>query len=351
MKKLIVLVAALLLIGTAAFAQMMSDVTISGEVETRWLNDYTNKAFEQNPEVIVGVNATVDENSSVYIELEEGPRAEFTGTSDATFPFDKAYFTLDLGGIFDLPVGVTVRTGFDEYDPFDAAKVTFGEWEDVIGTDAHAWGNEINVAATEQVAIRVLWANDFALKQFAAGVAVTYDPIYVETSFVTSGEDASAGSIESGAEFAMDVADGINVGAAVTMYYDLEDATTTDSLWKLGAAVTATYNDMATLGVAFRGMTDSEVNSLQIDLSAMPTEMVGVFVAVGLGLDDAVYPEMLDSIEGSVQVMLGPSTWYFGVISVTDSARTGAIIAREKSDFVTPANDSLSAFVRGELKY
>jgi hypothetical protein len=168
MKKLIVLVSALLLVSMAAVA---SDVTLTGEVETRWLHDFTNKAFQQGPEVIVGVNATVDENASVYIELEEGPRAEFAATSAATFDFDKAYFTLDLGGIFDLPVGVTVRTGFDEYDTFDAVKVTFGEWEDVIGTDSHSWGHEVNIAATEQVAIRVLWANDFGLKDFAAGVA------------------------------------------------------------------------------------------------------------------------------------------------------------------------------------
>jgi hypothetical protein len=345
MKKLIVLVSALLLVSMVAVA---SDVTLSGEVESRWLHDFTNKAFQQAPEVIVGVNATVDENASVYIELEEGPRAEFAGTSAATFDFDKAYFTLDLGGIFDLPVGVTVRTGFDEYDTFDAVKVTFGEWEDVIGTDSHSWGHEVNIAATEQVAIRVLWANDFGLKDFAAGVAVTYDPLYVEASYVNDGEDMGKGDIEAGVEFGMDVADGIALAAAATVDFDLEDSVTGDSDWTLGAAVAGTYNDMATLGVAFKGMTDSEVNSMQIDINAMPTDMIGVYVAIGLGLDDAVYPEMLDSFEGSVMAMIGPSTWYFGVLQIADG---GVGIAREKSDFVNPGTDSLSVFVRGELKY
>jgi hypothetical protein len=105
---------------------------------------------------------------------------------------------------------------------------------------------------------------------------------------------------------------------------------------------------MATLGVAFKGMTDSEVNSMQIDINAMPTDMIGVYVAIGLGLDDAVYPEMLDSFEGSVMAMIGPSTWYFGVLQIADG---GVGIAREKSDFVNPGTDSLSVFVRGELKY
>jgi hypothetical protein len=352
MKKLIVLVSALLLVGFIAGA---SDVTLTGEVEMRWLHDFnlgglkagdpltTVGSFLTGPQAELILKAVVDDNASVYLEIEEA--------AGSVGVFDKANFTLNLGGIFDLPVGVKVITGWDEYDMFDAVKVTMGEYEDVIGTDIIAWGHQVDIMVNDMVSLRALWANDFGVKGFAAGIAVTYDPIYVEVSLVqddSTPEDFGKGDIEAGLEFAMEAAEGINVGAAVTMDYDIEDAVSGDSDWMLGAAVALNYMDMAKLGVAFKGMTDSEVNSMQIDIEAMPTDMIGLSLVAGLGLDDAVYAEMFDSFEGAVKMMVGPSTWYLGVLWIADG---GVGIAREKSDFTTPATDSMSVFMRGELKY
>ena len=346
MRKLIVLVSALLLVSMVAIA---SDVTLSGEVEQKWAQDFNAKAYTENPQVEVKLDAVVDDNASLYIEFEEA-------APNIGFNFDKAHFTLDLGGIFDLPVGVTLRTGWDEYDQFDAVKVTFGEYEDIIGSDTQTWGHEVNIAATEQVALRVLWGNDPGLEYYSAGVAVTYDPVYVEVSYVNISsaigvvtEDAAKGDIEAGVEFMQEVADGIDVAAAATLDFDLEEDTTGDSHWAYGAALQGTYNDMVTVGAALRGEQDSEASSLQVDISATPVENVTVFLVAGLGLDSDIYADAFESFEGSVMFMLGPSTWYAGLLWSADTAVN--VIASEKADFVAEVPDMMAIFMRAELKY
>jgi len=367
MKRLIVLVSALLLVSMVAIA---SDVTFSGEVEMKWMNDFNNKKYTEDPQAEFKVNAVVDDTASVYLEIEEDSSGIGTGSA-----FDKAYFDLDLGAIFMLPVGVTIRTGWDEYDQFDAAKVTVGEYEDVIGSDIQQWGHEINVAVNDMIAVRVLWANDPSLEYYSAGVAVTYDPVYVEVSYVNIGsntkktypggvvtgvEDPGKGDIEVGSEFNMDVASGINVAAAVDLDYDLEEddpasPSVGDPVWTLGVGAAVTYNDMVTLGLAFKGMTDSEANSMQVDLSATPLEGITVFLIAGLGLDDDPvlgYKETFESFEGSVQFMIGPSTWYAGMLWIADAGlypKHG--IAAEKADFGPEDSDTMAIFMRAELKY
>jgi hypothetical protein len=357
MKKLIVLVAALLLVGTFTFAQM-SDVTFSGEVEQRWMQDLNNKSYTQAPVVELKLDAVVDDTASLYIELEEGT----SGIGLAVAPFDKAHFTLDLGAIFDLPVGVTVRTGWDEYDQFDAVKVTFGEYADIIGSDKQTWGHEINIAATEQVALRIILANDPGEEYYSAGLAVTYDPVYVEVSYVNISsdsavlvEDSGKGDIEAGVEFMTEVADGIEVAAAAALDFDLEVdalegglATAGDPYWKYGASAAVTYNEMATLGLALRGEQESAASSLQVDVSAAPVENIEVFLVAGIGIDGDVYAETFDSFEGSVKFMLGPSTWYAGLQWIADG---GTGIASEKADFGPEDSDTMAVFMRAELKY
>jgi hypothetical protein len=349
MKKLFVLVAALLLVGMVAAA---SDVTLSGEVESRYLHDLNNKSYTESPVVEVKLDAVVDETASLYIELEEA--AANIGPN-----FDKAHFTLDIAAIFDLPVGVTFRTGWDEYDLFDAVKVTMGEIEDVIGTDWQNWGHELNIDVNEMIAVRALWANDAGIKGFSIGAAVTYDPVYVEVGYVEigSGEidgDMGKGNIEAGVEFAMDVADGMNVAAAATVEYDLNEATTDDTAIDYGAGAKFTYDEkyaFAASVVGFTGATgdiDSELNAAQLGVEAVLTEMLTVYLFAGLGLDSDLYDNTFDSFEGSVKVMIGPSTWYVGMLYIDE---LGAGIASEKGDFAPEDPDSMNIFIRGELKY
>jgi hypothetical protein len=349
MKKLIVLVAVVLLVGTTAFAQMMSDVTISGKVEERWMQDFGAKSFSDVGDNIVELkfDAMVDDNAKAYIELEEN--AAQLGDPTLANVFDRANFTLNLGGIYDLPVGVSVITGFDEYDQFDAVKVSPSESEDVIGSDMNVWGNQIDVAVNDMIAIRTLWANDFALEYWSAGVAVTYDPVYVEASYVNiDATEQGKGNIESGVEFTTDVADGMNVAAAGTIKYDLEDTASGDAMFYYGVAGAFTYNEMITVAAILKGETDHEAAYAQIDVKAMPTEMITAYLFAGIGLDDAVYPETFDGAEVAVEAKVGAAVFTIGLMYVPDGG-TGE--ANEKSDFQTPSTDSTSLFFRGKLEF
>lgn len=355
MRKLVVL--AMLLVAGMLWAQ--ATVTLTGEVETRWLQNFTGKETLQWPEVVVGVNAKVDDNNTLYIEFEEGSRTEFydqlpvvTADAGVGLPggFDKAYFTSNIGAILKLPVALTWRTGFDEYDLFDAVKVTFGEWEDTIGSDLHSWGNEINVNV-DPVVVRFAWSSDFSwtYKGFLAGIAATVAPLYFEVGYYEKAEETGKGDVEAGVEFAQDMAEGINVAAAGTVNYDIENAAG-DAQWTAGAAVLVTYNKMVSGGVAWKGVQDNEAGGLQVDLWAKPSagQPLEIYAALGIGLDEDLYAETMDSFEGSLMYKFGASTWYLGLLWIADG---GTGIAREKSDFVNPGTDSTSLFMRAELKY
>lgn len=364
MKKLIVLVSALLLVSMVAVAT--DNITFTGEIEQRWAQDLNNKNYQQGPVVELKIDMGPHDFSTAYLEFEEAASGIETGAA-----FDRAYFDLDLGGIFDLPVGVTIRTGFDEYDQFDAVKITFGEYVDIIGSDDAVWGHEINIMPTDMVALRVLWANDPGKEYYSAGVAVTYDPVYVEASYVniSSGndatdtfqlvEDSGKGDIEAGLEVMLEeVAAGIDVAVAGALDFDLEAddgvdesalATDGDSYYEYAAAVNVTYNDMAALGIAFRGEQESAARSIQVDVSAAPIEGIELFLVAGLGLDGDIYDDTFESFEGSLMFMLGPATWYAGLLWSAETAPD--VIASEKADFVAEEADMMSIFMRAELKY
>jgi hypothetical protein len=351
MKKIIVLAIVGLFVASFAMAQ---DVTLSGEVESRYMNDMNNKHYTDGAVVEVKLDAVVDDTASLYIEWEEnGGGASAIGDN-----FDKAHFTLDLGAIFDLPVGVMFETGWDEYDLYDAVKVTAGEFEDWIGTDWKDWGHQLDVEVNDMVSLRALWAANAGLGYYSIGAAVTKDPIYVEVGYVEMAygeidKNLGSGNIEGGVEFAQDVADGMNVAVAVTGAFDLNDAIADDTAWRYGAGAAFTYMEMYTVGGAVRGFqgiagVDSEVNAAQIDLSAQLNDMATLFVFIGLGLDGDIYDNTFDSLESSVQLMIGPSTWYLGYMYIDE---LGAGIASEKSDFGPEEPDTSAIFVRGELKY
>jgi hypothetical protein len=346
MRKLIVLVSALLLVSMVAIA---SDVTISGVVEERWMQDFGAKSFSAVNDNVVELkfDFMVDDNAKAYIEFEEA--AAQLGDPTLANVFDRANFTLNLSGIYDLPVGVSVITGFDEFDQFDAVKVSPSESEDVIGADMNVWGNQIDVAINDMIAIRTLWANDFGMEYWSAGVAVTYDPVYVEASYVNKdATDQGKGFMEGGVEFTMDVADGMNVAAAGTVSYDIEETVSGDSFFKYGVAGAFTYNEMVTLALILLGETDAEANYLQIDVKAMPTEMITAYVFAGIGLDDTKYPETFDGAEVAVETKVGAAVFTVGLMYIPDG---GTGTANEKSDYYTASTDSTSLFFRGKLAF
>ena len=91
MKKLIVLVSALLLVSMVVAA---SDVTVGGKVSYRWMQDIGNMEFYEQAakeRVEVKINATVDDYNTVAVVLRE------MEAGDAGASVHRANFTTDMG--------------------------------------------------------------------------------------------------------------------------------------------------------------------------------------------------------------------------------------------------------------
>jgi hypothetical protein len=419
MKKLIVLVILGLFVASFAMAQ---DAVVTAEVEARYEQDFTNKDWKEGNIVELEFTATVDDYNELYIELEEGGAGidesiSVSGTDSGGDDFedsfslpllDRAYFTTDLGGIFMLPINLTVRTGFDEYKLFDAAKVTPGEYEDVIGSNFKSWGHRIE-GGNDMITVRAAWANDPGLEELLIGASATIGPAYIEAGYfaaraeedqgvtvlgVTVGEDDGVdtdgeayengdfigmGDIEIGVEFAADVADGMNVAAAATIDYDLSEEFITDpgdvasadvdtgAYWTAGLGAVFTYMDMYKIGVAWKTEQENVAGGAQVNLWGAPIadQPLEILIVLGLLLDpDTSWEDadgdtvgsLFDSLEASVMYEFGASVWYLGLFY----SNGGGDIAAEKSDFYKdhPALDgdgktqaSTALFVRAELKY
>ena len=226
MKKLIVLVAALLLVSVVA----MADTTVNGVLDYRAKNDSKDEVFSNYGVVELKINAAIDDNTSAYVELEEGPKT--TGYDTGGFGLDKAHFTVNAGAALDLPVGVAITAGFNEFKVKDGIKVTKGEYEDWIGIAMDAWGYQIEVmpVADMDVTLRATFTGDWDTEGMLIGAYGTIDPVTFEVGYlVPTGASTDAGVIEAGAEFGMEACPGM-LGVAATMDYYMTTSLTWSSV-------------------------------------------------------------------------------------------------------------------------
>ena len=342
MKKLIVLVSALLLVAMVAGA----DTTITGKVEYRWAQDFGDKAFTDAKVVEVKINATVDDYNTLYIELEEGPTTETDVTSLGVFGLDRANFTTDFGALLELPVGVKVKSGFDEWKGgSDSSKVTLGEWEDRIGAGFKGWGQQVEIMAADMLTIESAWTWDFSEKEFTVGAYGTVAPVSYEVAYTTLGVEPADGRIDGGAKFAMDVADGINVAAAADINYDLGT-----EVYQYGVGLQVAYNNVVWAGLGFRGDDVNAADSIQIGLKAAPVadSSLAIFAFAGIGLEDTVYADAFDSAEFSLFYKFGASEWYLGYFW---SSANAEYIAKEKNDLTPGGGEEGAIFLRAALSF
>lgn len=356
MRKLVVL--AMLLVAAVSWAQLTTGVTL----DYMWAQDFgPGKEFSDRPILELKFTWKADDFTSVYVELEEGPLAgegDTLGLTDvdpggtngydiAIEGLDRAYFTTDLGKQLALPVPVVVMYGLNEWNNKDGIKVTKSEWEDYLGErDIRTWGAQVDVTAAEMVTLRSNWAwNPGAQNpnkpQIMIGAYGTVAPVTYEAAYFTNNKDFDLGWIEGGAEYNGDVAEGINLAVAFMGEYDMDLET-----YGLQAGVQVLYNNMASAGLAWRGIEDELAGGVQLQVWAMPVANVELLGIIGLGLDEDIYAETFDSMELSVKYTMGKVLWYLGLLWNNDG---GQKIAKEWADFTVEGNETTAIFMRGKV--
>jgi hypothetical protein len=331
-----------------------------------WAQDFgPGKEFSDRPILELKFTWKADDFTSVYVELEEGPLAT-QGDTDTLADFgynvaitglDRAYFTTDVGKQLGFPVGLVAMYGLNEWNNKDGIKVTKSEWEDFLGErDIRTWGAQVELTPEGvPVTVRSSWAwNGGAVDpnkaQFLIGAYGTVAPVTYEATYFTNNKAFEDGWIEGGFEVNQDVAEGINVAVAVNGEYDMAGDTygfgadTFDWLAQVGAQVL--YNNMASLGLAWRGYDGYESGNLQVQVWAMPIANVELFGIIGLGLNDDIYPETFDSMELSVKYTMGKVLWYLGLLWNNDG---GLMVAKEWADFTVGGNETTAVYMRGKV--
>mgnify|MGYP003701947163 FL=1 len=350
MKKLIVLVAALLLVSVVA----MADTTVNGVLDYRAKNDSKDEVFSNYGVVELKINAAIDDNTSAYVELEEGPKT--TGYDTGGFGLDKAHFTVNAGAALDLPVGVAITAGFNEFKVKDGIKVTKGEYEDWIGIAMDAWGYQIELmpVADMDVTVRMQFTGDWDTEGMLIGAYGTIDPVTFEVGYlVPTGASTDAGVIEAGAEFGMEAGPGM-LGVAATMDYYMDNVVDME----FGAGVDFAMSDgLVRVGAAMRGTSDDALGGVAIYLSSAPPQAEGLeaFLSVGLAVADAfatdttaeLTPESgFDSLDFGLSYKIAGATFYAGYLMSTE----GGKIAKEWAE-LDPAGEEGAIYLRAKTEF
>jgi hypothetical protein len=375
MKKLIVL--AMLVMAVAVWGQMGPDLTINAKIAYIGAWDQSGKTYSDKPMYELKFNWVVDDYNTAYLEFEEGPMSPGFSTGAMNYAAaakpamtsaaagynpdtfgalpDKAWWITDVGKALMLPVGVTFKMGLDEWNNIDHIKVTKSEWEDYLGErDFRTWGGQVEVSPGDVFTLRTQWAWNSNPKNFLVGAYGTVAPVTYEVTYFTNGMDFDKGWLEGGVEASQDVADGINVSAAVNAEYDLQDlGTLANPTWRVQAGAQAMYNSMASLGLAWRGQDQATAGGLQAQLWAAPIadKPLEIYLIGGIGLDDALYPDTFDSFEGSLKYSFGKAAYWVGYYYATTGAGNIAKEILDETVAGTATGDTNAIFIRGEIVF
>ncbi len=405
MRKLSAIMLALLLVSGVAMA---SDVAISGNVDWTHLvssgPDFTGE-FESD----FKVTAMVDDYNTAVVKLEleklttagvslseddlaqdlngDGDQEDTLSATDSSGVFDEAYFDTDWAGFFGLdqmaPVGLTSRVGYWEYSDQDAGEVTnlgiedAEEWlKDAYKED---WAYQVVISAVDMVHLQATidpgppqegTSAPNALLGVYGGGEFPFGAINAELFFYDT--DDSADLEEGGVLFGASwegavVPDMVTLAVGLEFVYDLDaaeyaydgDTDLTDD-YAYGVGVSASYMDMATMGIGFLGTTEAPAGGLGLDLGIYPIDLVGFDFAVGMVLDDALTKvkdqETLDMFEGSVVLNIGAADFRVGYLydgtDEEDDANSSNLDANYKSeDGLDGQNSSGAVFIRTTLGY
>ena len=314
MKKILVLTMMVMLV--ASMSVMASDVTVSGQVQYEWAQDFET-LYDYNADAELVVTAVVDDYNTAVVDFD------YTQNSPATtnmISLDKAYFTTAIGkyaGLEDMGVTITLIWGWQEWADPGYGMVTNYENERVWDAKAENWQVNIDVGIMDMVHIEaaMMPANDVG-NEMMFGAYGGMDPVWVEVYYTQEGvKEIGSGILGIAANFGMDIMPGMYAfDVGLNFGYNLNSDTNSIAGmgWELGVGVANTIMEMVYLNLGFAGNDDSIFLLFWVELGADYQGIAGADLGVGMIMDDAYAPEMMDEIDFSVWVAVGAATFRVG---------------------------------------
>ncbi|WP_018527496.1 hypothetical protein [Alkalispirochaeta alkalica] len=331
MKKIIVLAAALAMVGGV----VMADLTIGGRVDTRMFNG-DEGSFSQ-VDTRLQMNWQIDEYTQADVRMrwdvgDEKPDGQ--DTDDVyNFRLDRAHATVDLGGFLgtkeDMGLGIIFNAGYNlaeakntiDIDTYGWGGFEMSDWAMVgmqlhldlmgmanlwtaVGMKAVHWEGETQEAgAEEDVNFPVFLGVDGS--QDLGFATLGYEAVL----HLLEGDDDD---FELGLGFSLtsiEVAPDISLSTAVALTL-FEDDADTDTIHKFTLGVH--YADMVDTYMVLGGDEDEFLGAMGISTAVKLNDMVSAVVGIGLGLDDDVYEDTFDSFDVSVNLNLAAMTLRVG---------------------------------------
>ncbi len=323
MKKILVLTMMVLLV--ASMSVMASDVTITGQVEYSWFQDF-GAVYDYNGDAELNFNAVVDDFNTARLEIDYAQ--DIGPASTNKIQLDKAYITTAIGkyaGLEDMGVSITSKWGWYEWGAKDYAKITGYENEQVFDDNYENWEVNFDVGIMDMVHVVAGFAPEPDVHSNMFGAYGGMDPIHVEAYYLREDEGFDKADIGIGANFGMDIMPGMYAfEVGLSFDYNLDTDAPDGQVWALGAALCNTIMDMVYLNVGMAGNDDSIFVLLWFEAGADYEGMIGADLGVGMVMDDTYAPETLDEVDVSVWTKVGAATYRLGYCMVTeDNGITG----------------------------
>ena len=328
MKKILILVIALALVGGMAMAQ----TTIGGQVETRVQRG--DAPGHSQSFVELDIANQVDEFNRVFVRVDA---TTTVGETWQQLAVKRAHTTTDLGAILgstDAGIGIMWRNGLDEWGYANVGRISAYNWTglDALGVAKPvAIGTRLsfdvmgmlNVHAAMAVEQTDLVADQTrAIVSLDGGIDVGVGTAVYELVFVHANSDAKFLGVSAGlknGEFVDDLA----LSLTTSFHLDLDGGVEPE--WFYNVGVQALYGGLVNAEVALIGEDGEAVDAVGIGLGLTPVPFASLQFGVGLGLGED-YDDAFNSFDGSVQFALGRATARFGYYWLADDA-TGIVPA------------------------
>ncbi|TVR02645.1 MAG: hypothetical protein EA403_08760 [Spirochaetaceae bacterium] len=328
MKKILILVIALALVGGVAMAQ----VAVSGEVEARIQRGDDGSHSQTFARVIVSGN--VDEYNRIFIRMDQTPGTPPGTTGPGALGVNRAHITTNLGAILgttDAGVGISWNTGWNEWGYADVAEIDAYNWSGLAVSKPAGTGTKLSFRVMDMVnihaAVRLLNTdmvadNTAAVIGLDGGVDVGVGNAVFELVFAQTPDAPTAASDNKELGVAagllgFEAVEDLTLGLTTAWTFFL-DAEGNDPEFGFNVALQAAYGGLVSADFVLVGQDGSEANALGIGIGLTPVDFASLQFGVGIGLDDDVYEDAFDSFDASVLFSLGRATARFGYYWLAD---------------------------------